>query len=133
MNVQDIKNFIKVKEELSNLSFDIFYYVKEKYVDQLEFGRYSSYSKYYFINEKELCIEYYEYGYDCYNENWLPKIPIEFLEEETSWKKFLDDYYEKKKKEKEEKKAKEEQDKEDRERELYKKLKQKFENNYETI
>lgn len=131
MNIQDIKTYLKMKvrieEELNNLCSNIFSYVKDKYVEQLEFGRFSRYHTY-FVNKESICIEYYEYGYDCHSEDYLPDIPLELLESETSWQKFLDDYYEKKKKEKEEKKAKEEQAKENKEREIYERLKKKFGN-----
>lgn len=126
MKVQDIEKLIKLDNELSDLCWNIFYYVKDKYKDCLEFNKYSSYNKY-TISNTGICIEYSDsdYGYD--NINWLPDIPIELLETEFSWQQFLDDYYEKKRKEKEQKEAKEEQDKEDKECELYEKLKQKYE------
>lgn len=130
MNIQDIKTYIRIKEELTDLCSDILYYVKRKYIEQLTFGRYSAYNKY-FITDTSISIEYYDYGYDLYDYDWLPDIPLELLESESSWQQFLDDCYEKKIKEEEERKTKEEQAKEDKERELYKKLKEKFED--ETI
>lgn len=130
MNIQDIKTYIRIKAELTNLCNDILYYVKNNYIEQLRFGRYSAYNKY-FVTDTSICIEYYDYGYDCYECSWLPDIPIEFLESESSWQQFLDDYYQNKIKEEEEKKAKEEKAKENQEHELYLRLKKKFGN--ETI
>lgn len=127
MKVQDIQTYLRLKKELDNLCITIFTYVKEKYVKQLEFDWYSTYRDY-SITKTELCIEYSDYGYDRYEEDYLPDIPLELLESESSWQQFLDDYYKKKKKEEEEKKAKEEQAKENRERELYLRLKKKFGN-----
>lgn len=126
MDVQEIRTYIKISIELKTLCESIFNYVKSKYKDQLKFGIYSSYSKY-FINEKELCIEYFEHCRDYCDEDYLPYIPIELLEKESYWKQFLDTFYENKAKEEEQKKIKEEQAKEDKERELYEKLKQKYE------
>lgn len=125
MNVEDIKTYIKVSEELNNLCCDIFLYVKQKYEEQLEFGSDSTYDKYY-INEKDVCIAYFDYDCCDYNDNFLPNIPLELLQAEISWKLFLDDYYQNKIKEEEEKKAKEERIKENKERELYEKLKEKY-------
>lgn len=126
MKIEEIKKILSLKEELDNLSSNIFQYVKDKYLNQLKFYSYSSYGDYN-VDEKYLSIEYYDYGYDVYENDYLPDIPIEHLEEEASWKKFLDEYYEKKIMAEKERLAKEEQEKQDKERELYKKLKKKFE------
>lgn len=126
MNIQDIKTYIRIKEELTYLCTDILYYVKNNYIEQLRFGRYSVYNKY-FITDTSICIEYYDYGSDLYEYSWLPDIPIELLELESSWQQFLDNCYKQKIKEEEQRKAKEKQAKEDKERELYKKLKEKYE------
>lgn len=130
MNIQDIKTFIRLEEELDNLCSTIFYYVKDKYVKQLDFNKYSSYNKYY-VTLRGVSIEYKDYGYDLVATSCLPTIPFELLEIDSSWQQFLDDYYEKKRKEEEEKKVKEEKAKENKEREVYERLKKKFGN--ETI
>lgn len=127
MNIQDIKTYMRIEEELYDLCINIFRYVKDRYIKYLMFGRYSSYSKHH-VSDTGICIEYSDYGYDYYDCAWLPDIPLELLESESSWQKFLDDYYKKKAEEEKQRKAKEEQAKEDKERELYKKLKEKFEN-----
>lgn len=126
MKLQDIQTYLRLKKELDDLCIAIFTYVKKKYEKQLEFGWYSTYCDY-SITKTELCIDYCDYSYGRQEEDYLPDIPLELLESETSWQKFLDNYYEKKKKEKEEKKAKEEQAKENKEREIYERLKKKFE------
>lgn len=121
MTVEDIKTFVRLEEELDNLCSTIFYYVKEKYVKQLDFNKYSSYRKYY-VTLSGVSIEYEDYGYDLLATNCLPTIPFELLEIDSSWQQFLDDYYKKKIEESEQKKAEE-----DNEYELYMKLKEKYE------
>ena len=126
MNIQDIQTYIRLKEELDDLCRIIFYYVKYRYKEFLNFTDFSEYCKP-IISKTGLCIEYNNDGIGYLSKAWLPDIPLECLDSETSWQKFLDDYYEKKKKEEEEKEAKRKQAKEDKERELYLKLKKKFE------
>lgn len=126
MKLQDIKILLSTRQELEDLSSDIFDYVKYKYQDFLKFNRYSNYDDFY-INEKNLSISYYDHGYDIYQTEHLPDIPIELLESESDWKSFLDNYYQKKKEEKENWAKKEEQEKEDKERKLYEELKKKYE------
>lgn len=125
MNVQDIKTYIRVEEELHTLCDAIFEYVIENYIDQLKFGKFSLNNKY-FISKTGLCIEYYDRIYDMYDCSWLPDIPLESLESESSWQKFLDDYYKKKIEEEEEKKAKAKKMEEYKEREMLRKLKEKY-------
>lgn len=120
MTVEDIKTFIKLEEELDNLCSTIFYYVKDKYVEQLDFNKYSSYSKYY-VTLSGISIEYK----DCYGRdnrrNCLPVIPYELLEVDSSWQQYFDDYFKEKIKESKQKAI------EDSEYELYMKLKEKYE------
>lgn len=127
MNIEDIKTFIRLEEELDNLCSTIFYYVKEKYVKQLDFNKYSSYGKYY-VTLRGISIEYKDYGYGLVDSDFLPTIPFDLLEIDSSWQQFLDDHYQNKIKEEEEKKAKEEKAKENKEREVYERLKKKFGN-----
>ena len=132
MKTKDFETFIKLKEEISLLADKIFHYVKEKYVDQLQFGRLSEIDGE-DLYESGLEIKYYYYGYDIYDCDHLPTIPIQLLENERSWKKFIDDYYGTKIAEEEKKKQRELQAKEEKERELYNKLKEKYESESEAF
>lgn len=95
MKLKDIQTYLRLKEELDNLCYSIFSYVKEKYVKQLEFDKYSIYDRYY-ITQIGIYVEYHDYGYGLVDSAILPTIPFELLESESSWKQFLDNYYKKK-------------------------------------
>lgn len=123
MNIQDIKTFIRVYNKLEDVSTKIFQYIKDNYLDQLRFGRYSRYQEF-FIIANRLYISYYNPANELGECSYLPSIPIELLETESSWQQFLDSDFEKRRQKDKERKALE---KENKERELYEKLKKKYE------
>lgn len=125
MKTKDFETFIKLKEEIGLLADKIFDYVKGKYVDQLQFGKWSA-NESEDLDEYGLHIKYYDAGYDLYACDYLPTIPIHLLEDENSWKNFIDDYYGTKIAEEENKKQLGQKVKEENERELYIKLKEKY-------
>lgn len=126
MKAKDIETFINLKEEISLLADKIFDYVKDNYIDQLKFGKWSA-NESEVLDEYGLEIKYYDAGYDIYEYGYLPTIPIHLLDDDNSWKQFIDDYYGKKIAEEEKKKEILQQVKEEKERELYNKLKEKYE------
>lgn len=122
MKKEDLELFIKLYEDIDILSSKIFRYAKEKYEDQLEFGRYSSDCDFE-LDERGLDIEYEKYGHDCPTSAYLPTIPLDYVVDESLWKQFLDKYFEAeiaKQKEAEKRKAEEEYQR-------YLKLKAKYE------
>ena len=126
MKTNDLETFIRMQEEISLLADKIFDYVREKYVDHLQFGKWSA-NESEDLDEYGLQIKYYDVGYDLYVCDYLPTIPIHLLEDENSWKQFIDDHYGTKIAEEEKKKQIEQKAKEEKERELYNKLKEKYE------
>lgn len=122
MKKEELELFIKLYEDIDILSSKIFRYVKEKYEDQLEFGRYSSDCDFE-LDEDGLHIQYEDYGYDLREYAYLPTIPVDYIADESLWKQFLDDYFEAEiAKQKEEEKRKSEE-----EYQRYLKLKAKYE------
>ena len=84
MTKEELKTFKGLKEKLENEVVKLFDYIKEKYLDVLAFGRYSSYH-HYGMNDEIIWIEYYDYGYDCYDSCDID-IPINnFLSNPFEW------------------------------------------------
>lgn len=120
MKQEYIKAYAKLREELDLLANKIFNYVYDNYNRFLEF---ESYSRHCDINVHDDVLEiiYFDY-YDNCDRYYLPSIPINLLDDESLWKKFLDEYYELEIAEEEAEKK----DKEKEERELYEELKKKY-------
>ena len=122
MEKEELKLFIKLHEDLDVLSSKIFRYAKEKYEEQLEYGGFSTDSGFMLDNDG-LEIKYFDYGYDCSMQAFLPTIPLDYVVDESLWKQFLDEHFEAKiAKKKEEEKRKSEE-----EYQRYLKLKAKYE------
>ena len=84
MTRDELKMFKSLKEKLEHEVIELFDYIKTKYLDVLEFGRYSSYH-HYAMNNEIIWIEYFDYGYDCYDSRDID-IPInEFLSNPFEW------------------------------------------------
>lgn len=124
MKQETIKQYIRLREDMENLAEKIFDYVYDNYKDHLEYWRYSIFSDF-SIDNKKLWISYEDYNDVC--KARLPEIPIELLESEAKWKKFIDKYYKDKIKKEEDRKKQEEIEKEKEERELFEQLKKKYE------
>lgn len=92
MKKEELELFIKLYEDIDILSSKIFRYAKEKYEDQLEFGRYSSDCDFE-LDENGLRIQYEDYGYDLGKCAYLPTIPLDYVADESLWKQFLDEHY----------------------------------------
>lgn len=119
MTVKKLRLFIKLQEELYILSSKIFRYAKEKYEGQLAFGRYSSYCDF-LLDENGLGIKYDDFGRDYSDCVFLPAIPLDCVADESLWKQFLDDYFERKI-------AKQKRKTEEEEYQYYLRLKEKYE------
>ena len=84
MTKEEFGLFKSLKEKLENETIELFNYIKKQYPDVLEFGRYSSYH-HYNMNDDIIWIEYYDYGYDCYDSRDID-IPInDFLANSFEW------------------------------------------------
>ena len=91
MKVKDLKSFIKLDKEISTLCVNIFNYVKENYIHKLRYGTDSLFCGK-FLNEDGLLIKYYDYE-NIMSYQYLVTIPLHLLNDESLWKKFLDEYY----------------------------------------
>jgi hypothetical protein len=74
MTKEEFETFKSLKKKLVHEVSELFDYIKEKYVDVLEFGECSSYH-HYGMNDRIIWIEYFDYGYDCYDSRDID-IPI---------------------------------------------------------
>lgn len=84
MTQKELEMFKSLKEKLEHETIELFDYIKKKYLDVLEFGRYSSYH-HYNMNDEIIWIEYFDYGYDCYDSRDID-IPInDFLSDPFKW------------------------------------------------
>lgn len=122
MKQETIKEYIRLRENLEELCEKIFAYVYENYRDYL--GYYYSVFTDFSIDNETLLITYEDYHDSC--ETSLPEIPIELLDNDVKWKKFIDEYYKDKIKKEEERKKREEMEKEKHERKLFEQLKEKY-------
>ena len=91
MKTKDLETFIRLEKELGSLCVNIFNYVKENYVHKLIYGVDSLYCDK-FLTEDGLTIRFYDYG-GIMSNHYLPTIPLHLLENDNSWKEFLDEYY----------------------------------------
>ena len=122
MTAEEINIFKNLKEKIENETIELFDYIKEKYLDVLEFNSYSSYH-HYGINDEEVWIEYYDCGYDLYDSANIG-IPIkDFITRPREW---ADEWANSIRDEKKKNKEKELREKEKREIEEYERLKQKY-------
>ncbi len=118
-----IEKFESLNEKFENEVIELFQYIKEKHLDVLEFGRYSSYH-HYDINNEAIWIEYYDSGYDCYDSRNI-NIPInDFINRPKEW---VDEWANAIRKEKTEKEKQKLEIKEKKEREEFERLKKKYE------
>lgn len=84
MKQEEFEMFKSLKEKLEHEVEELFDYIKKKYLDVLAFGRYSSYH-HYDMNDEIIWIEYYDWGYDCYDSRDID-IPInDFLSNPFKW------------------------------------------------
>ena len=129
MTKEEFEIFKSLKEKLENEVIELFRYIKDKYIDVLAFGRFAGYH-HYGMEDDIIWIEYYDYGYDCYDSRCID-IPInDFLSDPFKWAdNWASDIRMKKQKERENAiKEKEKKEKEELQR-----LKDKYEkNNYDT-
>lgn len=89
----------------------------------MEFDNWSSYH-HYELYDKTICIEYYDYGYDCYDASDI-EIPIDdFLNRPKEW---VDEWANKIREERKKQKQKKLEYEEKREREELQRLKKKYE------
>ncbi len=123
MTKKELETYKSIKEKLEEETFELFYYIKEKHLDVLDFDSYSSYH-HYKLKDKTICIEYYDHGYDCYDSSDI-EIPIDdFLNRPKEW---ADKWANKIRKEREKQEQKQLKDEEKREREELQRLKEKYE------
>lgn len=84
MTKEEFETFISLREKFDQEVEDLFDYIKKKYLDVLRYGKYSS-LHHYNIYDDEICIEYYDYGYDIYDSQNL-YIPLnDFLSNPFEW------------------------------------------------
>lgn len=126
MKEKDIKTYISLQNEIESLCENIFDYVNDIYDDQLSAPN-PTFADFEFWND-ELTIRYKDYYGNSYRFS-LPSIPVNQLDDEKKWKKFIDDHYGEMIKKQEETKKLVEKEREKKERELLKELKKKYEKN----
>jgi len=123
MTKEEFEMFRSLKDKLEHEIYELFSYIKQKYSDVLAFGRFSSYH-HYAMDDKIIWIEYYDYGYDCYDSRDID-IPIDdFLSNPFKW---ADNWANNIRIKEQEKKDKAIKEKEKREREELQRLKDKYE------
>ena len=84
MTRKEFDAFIKTRDKLEDEVVDLFGYIKKKYVNLLAFGTYSSYHHHEVLDDS-ITIEYYDYGYDCYDSSTI-SIPVDdFLKRPKEW------------------------------------------------
>lgn len=123
MTKEEFETFKSLKEKFEQEVEELFDYITEKYLDVLRYGKYSSFH-HYVMYDDEICIEYYDYGYDLYDSQNL-YIPLnDFLSNPFEWAdRWANNILAKKQKEEEKAiKAKEKKEKEELQR-----LKEKYE------
>ena len=123
MTKEEIETLIDLEEKLSKKSQELFSYIYNTYNDVLEFARDSCYN-HCEINKDTISIEYYDYGYDRYDSREIEISISDFVSDPFKWAdNWANDIYaeEKKKEEAAEKR------KEEREREVLRRLKEKYE------
>jgi hypothetical protein len=124
MTQKELEMFKSLKEKLEHETIELFDYIKKKYLDVLEFGRYSSYH-HYNMNDEIIWIEYFDYGYDCYDSRDID-IPInDFLSDPFKW---ADNWANNIRIEKQKKKDKAIKEQEEKEKKELQRLKDKYEN-----
>lgn len=123
MTKKELEVYKSIKEKLEEETLKLFRYIKEKHLDVLEFGSWSSYH-HYELNNKTICIEYYDYGYDCYDSSEI-EIPVyDFLNRPKEW---ADEWANKIREKCKKQKQKQLEYEEKREREELQRLKEKYE------
>lgn len=84
MTKEEFETFKSLKEKFEQEVGELFDYIKKKYLDVLKFGKYSSFH-HYIMYDDEICIEYYDFGYDLYDSQNL-YIPLtDFLSNPFEW------------------------------------------------
>ena len=123
MTQEEFKTLNILKEKLDNDVNNLWSYLKEKHLDCLKFGKYSSFHHYNFYRN-EICIEYNDYGCDYYDSSEIDVPTNEFIDQPTEWAdEWANSIREEKKKEMEEQIKQNEK----KEREILKRLKEKYE------
>lgn len=120
---KELEAYKSIKEKLKKETLELFRYIKEKHLGVLEFDNWSSYH-HYELYDKTICIEYYDYGYDCYGASDI-EIPIDdFLNRPKEW---VDEWANKISEERKKQKQKQLEYEEKQEREELQRLKRKYE------
>lgn len=84
MTKEEFETFKGLKEKFEQEVGELFDYIRKKYLDVLRYGEYSSFH-HYIMYEDEICIEYYDFGYDLYDSQNL-YIPLnDFLSNPFEW------------------------------------------------
>lgn len=123
MTRKELEEYRSIKEKLEKETLELFRYIKEKHLDVLKFDSWSSYH-HFVLTKKTICIEYYDYGYDCYDASDF-EIPIDdFLNRPKEW---ADEWANKIREKHKKQKQKQLEYKEKREREELQRLKEKYE------
>ena len=95
MKIKDLESFIELEKEIGTLCVNIFNYVKENFPNKVRYGINAFFDSK-ILNENGLTVKYYDNG-EIMTYHYLPTIPLHLLEDENSWKQFLDEYYDKQK------------------------------------
>lgn len=123
MTKKELEAYKSIKEKLKEETLELFRYIKEKHLDVLKFDSWSSYH-HYELYDKTICIEYYDYGYDCYDSSDI-EIPIDdFLNRPKEW---ADKWATEIRKERIRQKQEKLENEEKREKEELQRLKEKYE------
>ena len=123
MTKKELEAYKSIKEKLKQETLDLFFYIKEKHLDALEFDSWSNYH-HYELNDKTICIKYYyDYGY-CDSSDDI-EIPVDdFLNRPKEW---ADEWANKIREKRKKQKQKQLEYEEKMEREELQRLKEKYE------
>lgn len=129
----DYKTLIKLVEKYEEEASRVF--DKLQKADQeaktsiLDYGRYGTFERieWDYSDENTIVVRYYDYGYDLYDSATL-KIPADILFDDKKIDKWIKSIIDAKLKEKEEKELAKQKAIEDKERQVYERLKEKFGN-----
>lgn len=84
MTREEFQTYQTLTEKFSKYCEDIFSYVKKNYISFLEFGRDSVFS-HANLEDNNIELEYYDWGYDCYDYDTI-KIPVDdFFNDPYKW------------------------------------------------
>lgn len=121
---EKIEQYLKLQNEIEDLADNIFDYVKQNFIELLEFDRYST-AEDFSVEKDGIRIKYYDQGYDLYETNSL-FIPIEHIINNT-WKDYFQGLEDERINKNIEKLEKENSYKREQELKILKELKEKYE------